>query len=325
MAEKLKVYAIETNNGVFINRDPDNSRYGQSNFATNLFDGKQPQDTFQPNWSRIDNPPKRVSHIQDRPNINHRFELVDVSLASEKIPLVLSREQAGEFIGYEFNWKPEYVIYKSLYREVSDPQEPIEVDDEFEYIVLAVIDDIKEPKKISYPYDEKRLYSHPGTITNDKVHHSLIDQIVYPSILIHERPCKLTSKESYDIIREHIKLNIIPQVSRITSDYDFCFEVRKIIPLTKPYSYEYKHKPFGRGRTIMKTQYVKDREVKCFEMTSIQDAYKGYTPIAGFEGKNEDDLKEKVDAYLVDLMAMINEPLKECPNCNGMGVLIDGR
>ena len=57
--DKLKVYAIETNNGVYISRDPDNPRYGQSKFATLLFDGNIPQDTFASGWSKIEQPPKK--------------------------------------------------------------------------------------------------------------------------------------------------------------------------------------------------------------------------------------------------------------------------
>jgi hypothetical protein len=49
--------------------------------------------------------------------------------------------------------------------------------------------------------------------------------------------------------------------------------------------------------------------------------YEGYTSIKGFEGKNESDLKEQIDAYLADLTDAINEPLTECGNCNGTGVI----
>jgi hypothetical protein len=146
---------------------------------------------------------------------------------------------------------------------------------------------------------------------------------VYPALTIHERPCKLTSKQTYDIVREHVKLNINPKVAKITSDYDFCFTVKKIIPIARPYSYEYDARsPWSRRRKPeMKTRWVGDKEIDCFEMTSTEDHYKGYTPIKPFEGKSEDDLKDNIDAYLETLMAYINEPMKECPTCNGVGVL----
>jgi len=324
--DKLKVYAIETNNGVYISRDPDISRYGQSNFASHLFDGVKSQDTFASGWSRIDNPPRRVSHIVYRPNINPRFILIDDSLVSERIPKELTEEQAGERLNCStFQWKPEYEIYQSLYLHISDEQPPIEVDDEFEYIVLAKIDDVKEPNKISYPYQETKLYGQSGKVTNENVKHSIIDQIVYPVLTIHERPCKLTSKQTYNIVREHVKLNINPKVAKVTSDYDFCFTVEKIIPISKPYSYEYDARPSWskRRKPEMKTRWVNDKKIICFEMTSAEDMYKGYTPIKPFEGNSEDDLKDNIDTYLEALMAYINEPMKECPNCNGQGVLFN--
>ncbi len=325
--EKLKVYAIETNNGVYISRDPDNPRYGQSNYSTHLFDGVEPQGTFASGWSKINNPPKRVSHIEHRPNINHRFILIDDSLDCDRIPKELTREQAGEQINCStFQWKPEYDIYKSLYLAVSDEQPPIEADDEFEYIVLANIDDVKEPKKISYPFKETGVYGQSGNVSNENVKHSIIDQIVYPALTIHERPCRLTSKQTYDIVREHIKLNINPKVAKITSDYDFCVTVEKIIPIAKPYSYQYDANKsiFGRKRKPeMKERWVGDKKIVCFEMTSVEDDYKGYTPIKPFEGKSEDDLKEQIDLYLEALMAYINEPMKECPHCDGAGVLFN--
>jgi hypothetical protein len=328
MSDKLKVYAIETKDEVYINENLKNSQYGyETHLRPYLFDGETAKETFHKSWLKIGKAPKRITHMQIRPDINQRFVLIDESFACGKIPKVLTREQAGNIEGYEFRWKPEYEIYKSLYKEISDPQEPIEVEDEFEYIVLAVIDDIKEPRKISYPFKETMLYGKSGDVTNDDISHSLIDQIVYPSLTIHERPCRLSSKQTYNIVREHIKLNINPKVARITSDFDFCFTVEKIIPLAKPYSYEHDsaNSIFGgrKRKPQMRIVWVNDKKITCFEMTSEEDHYRGYTPIKSFEGKDEDDLKDQLDSYLEDLMTYINEPMKECEYCNGRGVLFN--
>ena len=51
--------------------------------------------------------------------------------------------------------------------------------------------------------------------------------------------------------------------------------------------------------------------------------YQGYTPIQGFEARNEQELKETLDSYLEGLTKQINEPVTECPTCNGCGVLFD--
>lgn len=326
MAEKLKIFAVETNRGVYITSHPDDSRYGDSNFTAYLFDGKHVESTFKQGWSKLDTPPKKVTHMQSQPNINHRFVLIDESLVSEKIPLEMTREQAGEVIDCQrFQWKPEYEIYQSLYLAVSDEQPRIEVNDEFDYFVLAVIDNIQEPQIISYPFEESRLYGQKGNIENKDVSHAIIDQIVYPAIAIHERPCQLSSKQTYNIVREYIKRNINPKSAIITSDYDFCFTVQKVIPLGTPYSYQYDKNDsiFGRKKrkVEMRSQFVENKKMVCFEMTSTEDNYKGYTPIKSFTGINENDLKEQIDSYLETLMAYINEPMKECPHCNGVGVL----
>lgn len=59
-----------------------------------------------------------------------------------------------------------------------------------------------------------------------------------------------------------------------------------------------------------------------FEMTSHERKYSGYTPIDGFRGKNQADLKNKIDEYLEKLIDRINEPLSDCPRCNGLGVVV---
>ncbi len=52
--------------------------------------------------------------------------------------------------------------------------------------------------------------------------------------MLSSRPCKLTSKQMYDITRKYIKDNIDLSKAKITSDYKFCFAVKKIIPLLTP-------------------------------------------------------------------------------------------
>ena len=73
------------------------------------------------------------------------------------------------------------------------------------------------------------------------------------------------------------------------------------------------------------TRYRKSREVEVFNMTSAKDKYNNYTIIKGFEGNSEEDLKNKIDTYLEELMAIINEPLHDCPHCKGMGVILNDK
>ena len=325
MSNKLFIQAIETNNGVYITESEKN-RWNGSYLQNYLYDGDLPAETFHKSWLRLNNPPKRVTQIQSRPNINHRFILIDDSLASEKIPKELTREQAGTVIDCQtFQWKPEYEIYQSLYLPVSDEQSPIEIEVEFDYCVLARIDDVKVPQEISYPYKESETYGKTGNVTNENISYSIIDQIVYPTLTIHERPCKFSVKQTYEIIREHVKLNIDPRVAKTTTDYSAKFRVEKIIPLAQPYSYEYDKNRYStrKRKPQMATSYVGDKKIICFEMASESDRYEERQVIEPFEGKNADDLKVNIDAYLKDLMGYINEPMKECSHCNGQGVLFN--
>lgn len=82
---------------------------------------------------------------------------------------------------------------------------------------------------------------------------------------------------------------------------------------------------YKRRKPKYETRYQKDRTVKILEMTPASSKYQGYTVIEGFEGKNKQDLQEKVDTYLEKLMEFINEPIEDCPNCHGRGVILNNK
>lgn len=135
------------------------------------------------------------------------------------------------------------------------------------------------------------------------------------------RPCELTSKQTYRIIRHHVKENINHNYGVITSDYDFCFTVMKRIPI-KPYviSSEIKR---DNGKSYRPPRF-KHHEKKyntweLFEMTNSEDRYKGYTVIPGFKGDSLADLYDNIKTFLDDLMNHINAPIIECEHCNGYG------
>jgi hypothetical protein len=209
-------------------------------------------------------------------------------------------------------------MYRSLYVEISDPQPDKEVDDTFEFVELFDVGEIKSPPEIKYPINE-RLVSYSDKkvtdyVTNGSLEHQVLDKIIFPAIMIHETPCRLSSKDTYNLVREHIKRNINPKIARVTSDYDFCFEVAKVIGMAD--AREEKFTPIyhsGRRKPRVETRLVSTRQVRVFEMTSDKDKYGDYTVIDGFEGKTEADLKQQIDIYLEELMKYINEPLKDCP------------
>ena len=61
--------------------------------------------------------------------------------------------------------------------------------------------------------------------------------MIIPDILIHNYPCEISSVDLYSVVRQYIKDNIDTKVAKITTDYNFCFEVKKLIPLHTPKDY----------------------------------------------------------------------------------------
>jgi hypothetical protein len=323
MSDILKIYAVKTNNGYYVSNRPDNDVvYDKSSGLSHLlFDGNKGESSFHSSWLFIEKEPKRIFHMTSQPNINHRYELRDKSLVSEKFPMIMKREDVNVFDTNEYDWfwKKEYSHLSSLYELISDPQPMIEVDVPFEWIVLLEVSEILPPENFSYTVQISSFKSDGfKQITNDNVNHQMLDRIIFPSVVLHNKPCSLSSKQLYDIVRQYIKTNINPKYAEITSDYDFCFTVKKRIPLASPYTSEYFTK---RGRKTIKHQnYVTSTLIQCFEMTHASSNYSGYTPISGMTAANENELKEKIDDYLQRLIAMINEPLVQCKHCGGLGV-----
>lgn len=324
--EKLQIYAIEIPQGYYITKNLGTSNYSFNHDALvkYLYNGQSPQLTWLEGWYFIKDIPTKVSHMQSQPNINYRFILKDDSLVSDKIPLVLDRliacdkAECGEYV-----WKPEYENYKSLYELVSDEQPNIEIEDEFDFKIVMSVDTFQPPDRWDFKTSKKwDSYKRDWTIesvTPHDVKHQIIDQIVFPDILLHTRPSKLSAKDSYEIIRAYIKDNIDPKVSQVEYDNDSFFIVKKRIPLSKPYETKIEKKT-GRKRKEIVHKMVTDKNITVFSMAHELN-YKTYGVIEGFEGIDESDLKKKIEEYLQDVITVINEPIKECPNCNGTGVI----
>lgn len=149
---------------------------------------------------------------------------------------------------------------------------------------------------------------------------SVVDSLIFPDIVLPSKACALTGDQMYKIVRHHIQQNIDGRYAKITSNYDFCFTVKKQLAIT-PQSHTYDART-GRQRTPRyKTYTVTDREVDVFEMTSPSQKYKGYTVITGIKAESHSALKKKLDAMLKELMDVINEPVSSCKECEGTGVV----
>lgn len=323
----LNIVGVKTNKGYYISDEMEG--YSRTKLKSYLINGNSPQSTFHNKWVWVKDEPKQVQIYQRQPNINYRYELVDKTLESDRFPLVLLRDDITYTDDdYDRYWKDEYKHLESLYELKYDTQPDRLVDVEFKYqtILELNIDEIKEPTKFSYPIQRTNWISDGlTTISSKDIKHQLIDKIIFPEILLHETPCELSSKQVYDIVRQYIKQNINPQVAEITSDYNFCFTVKKKIALAETYTRQSEITKLN-GKSYRPPRYNKSyvsaRSVEVFEMTNSTDNYKGYTPIKPITAKNEDELNEKVSKLCQDLIEMINEPLVDCPHCKGMGVIL---
>lgn len=145
--------------------------------------------------------------------------------------------------------------------------------------------------------------------------------------MLDEKPCYIPSSKTYDIIRSYVKQNIDGKYARITSDYDFHFEVAKKIKLMEPTSYTYNaNSNDKRRKPNWITKINQDREIPILNLKRLltdRDYGKNCTMPDAFIGENYNDMIEKMNKYLEDLIQSINEPYKECEHCKGWGVVLD--
>ncbi|MFA7287416.1 MAG: hypothetical protein WC055_00905 [Melioribacteraceae bacterium] len=312
----LIITGVKTNNGYYISSDPNgDSTYYNNALNSYFINGERPETTFHKNWVFVKEEPITLYKLVKQPRINHRYELksdlefIDIS----SLPKILPKSEVMEQNNDYCEWKSEFKHLQGFYEELSDEQPDAEEQIEFTYKTILEIPDIKNLEN----YNNFRI---------ENIQHQLLDKIVFPSIALPNQPCNLSSKESYEIVREYVKQNINGKYARVTSDYDFCFTVKKVVPLNdiihnkieikKDNGTSYKNRKY-------KEKFIKDREIEVFDMTSDKDRYGKYTVLPGFEGKDHQDLKNNIDKYLSELITMINEPLKECPHCKGFGVIIE--
>lgn len=319
--EVLKLLCIKTNKGCFISDCMVTSGcdydYHNTKITKLVFDGKKATTTYCKNWYFIEAYPTIIQEEKRGASINKRYELRDASLESEKMPKV---------IPYEDKEKYSYDVVDNLYSFTCDKAPDYLEDIICDIQVICEVDNYYFPPSIEYDAIHKVSFTDSRyTISNANVYHQMLDKIMFPAVLLHESPCKFTSKQMYDITRQYIIDHIDNSVAKITSNYDFCFTVKKLIPLIEPETITYQN-IFGRTkreRSKIHAKVKKFEEKEIFEMTHAQEHYKGYSIIPEMTANNETELKEKVDAWLEDLMAIINKPLCQCPHCNGTGYLDD--
>lgn len=264
------------------------------------------------------------------------YKLKDESLASDKIPLFLK----PNMVNAKWDDDEERMVWESfdalqaLYEAVQERQTDSWQEADFSVVVLGnlVVENYEQPEKMLIKIMKPQTYGSDKVSEADVasiVRYEDFERMLTPDFLLHERPCSLTSKQVYDIVRAYVKENIDPKNACITSDYDFCFTVKRKVKI-KPY--EKKQEVLNsRGRSFARPKFkhstVQHKEVEIFEMTWAgykgAGGYQGYTCIEGWKANNLKGMQEQIKVYLEELMAHINEDVQECPHCNGVGHVVN--
>lgn len=317
----LIIFCVKTDKGCFISDCKATSGYDYNYHRPAidkfLFNGEKPTSTYYPNWFYIRSYPATIQRERQGDIINRRYELVDEALESEKMPKIIPEAEVDNYNS---------AVIESLYSYKYDQTSPYLEDVVCEIQVVCEIDNYNFPPKFEYGAIEKAGWSERQyTVKNADIKHQLLDKMLFPPMLLHERPCKFTSKQMYDMTRQYILTHVDNSVAKITSNYAFCFEVKKLVPLIEPETITYQN-IFGRTkreRNKIHTAIKKYEEKTIFEMTHEQEKYRGYSVIPELHANSEEELKAKLDTWLESLMAIINKPLCQCPHCHGSGYIDD--
>lgn len=288
-SEKIKIICIKADNGIFISSNLDNkSYYGSGNLNSYYFDNEKAETTFRSDWFKINKIPEKVQKMGQTKYENIRWELKKGYPISELTPAILtSNPQYQESAYYEVG---------NLY-EMRRDEIPSELEDvEFELNLIEGGKFVKE---------------------NFKVNYGLLDQLTVLPAMLPNKPCSISGEDLYKMIRDRVNREIDNHYARVTSNYDFCFTVQKVIKLVDPEPYKSdigtKRKPH------VVTKYRNERTVTVFQ--SAPKAYQSYTVQQGIVANNYEELEEKVETYISDLIKEINKPLQDCPHCKGLGVI----
>lgn len=321
-----KIIGIECRNKFYITELQTTPYKSYVSLERFLIDGQIPLRTFHSKWVSVNKEPNLIQEYKKQPNINHRYELKDSTLASEKTPQILKREEVEISNDGEISWVEEFAMFRLMYQMCWDEQPDILVDVGFEYETIMKVDEIKEFEVFTYDVGKTRG-ERDGVrkITEDDLRHQILDEIIFPNILLPARPCSLTSQQTFDIVRQYVKQHINYDVASITSDYDFCFTVKKKISLSEPTKYSVDVNNLGfssrKRKPKYEVRYKTEREVVCFEMAPKQ--YQNYTIIDGFRGDDQEDIKRKIDGYCETLIGFVNTPVRDCPCCQGSGIILE--
>lgn len=326
----LKLTTFTTNDGLFV-ASQNHDYSGRVQISSNyLINGKELTKTHHKSWFLVKGE-KEIKTLQKpvHPTIEpDQYVLRDSTLAVEgKIPNEILYSEVNGYYDEDSCWiwrnhSNIQGLYTLQYKEIEGGFEDVE----FEVLDSGKVDgSISEPLETKFKISGKYHSDEVEKALKDIVTYSELEKIMTPEFLLHEKPCTLPSKQFFNLIRSYVKDNINKEQARVTSDYDFCFTVRKLIAI-KPYEIKREQlKANGKSYRTPKFTYsqIKHEEVTVFEMTSKQDKYNNYPVLDDITGESLQDLHDNIKTYLDVLLEKLNKPIKQCDCCKGKGYLIN--
>jgi hypothetical protein len=306
----LRLIAIQTKVCVYISSNIEDNTWNRQyyNLANLMFDGEKPKSTYRIDWFEVSKVPSKVENFVPAKETNKRWNLKSGFPETINTPWYLeygTDEEEFDDRGFLHDYYEFYPLYELKF----DLTEPSHEEIPFEITVIAEEDEFKIIKE------------------DFKVEYNLLDQINTHPVMLNTKPCKLSSEQSYKIIRMYLLENIDQTVAKMV-DYDFCLTVTKFIPLAVPeeYDVDVNYDLFSKKQKKPKyeTRYRVKRDLQVFETAPNRPrdgVYKGYTRTKEFEGKNYEDMLKNIQTYLDNLIKEINRPLVDCPHCKGYGVI----
>lgn len=280
----------------------------------------------------IDPETVKVEYLASPRTYKDKYVLKDKTLANDKIPEevpveALAREAYTDKYGdYDERYTTEFgekygYLYEEHYGQL--PAEWVDITDKSQFFDKGLlVGDLTEPPSLKIEVRKKDRYTDvvQEVDVSEYVQYAEIYQAVSPEIALHKYPCFISGRGLYNLARAHVRRHIDPKVSQITSDYDFHFCVHKTVPLHTPIKKEIL-KSEGKSYARPRYRYENTKTLKIYDIGTEKKWGKVLDDV---HGDNMEDLLNKIKDYLDNLIAYINEPITECPHCDGYGYVIDG-
>lgn len=325
----IQIAMYKTNVGTFIKRI--NQTYGYETLKQLVINNIDFNNLPLYNgWNKIQGEVLSVKRKVPAKREHIGYELKDTRLLNDPVvPLRITDrtkwkwgdDEEGDGIFLQDEYKGLDSLYKEIYTETEATLEDVD----FEVIPMGNVQ-VTDPENIANRKITVTINKEKAALDLSSVaEYDDITKILTPEFALHDAPCSISSKQMYNIVRSFVKENYDRKEARITSDYDFCFTVKKIVH-TKPWNKTI-FTTGKRNKMVEKQVVSTEKEVEFFQMTWDKawqnKPYDKYTSISAIEADNLFDLKEKLDTYLNNLISVINAKVQECECCNGTGHLVE--